>query len=233
VWYINGTTAGFASVPFGDASLGDIALHGDINGDGGADLIIYRPGDPASSWHVAFSSGGYATFTFGNAALNDSPSVGDFNGDGKADLVIRRPGADGVVDWFFAYSNGAYGTATFGQVTDLYVPGDFSGDHAADLTAVRTNPNGSFQWNVYSLTAGFTESNFGESSTDFPLLGDYDGDGISDIGVARYPANLGEPLVWYTWNSSNGAVRSLPYGENRGDGDIPTSFYDIIAVQMA
>ena len=86
---------------------GDVPLAADVNGDGIADLAIYRNG----TWYIDTNRNGTVDMTvaFGGAP-QDIPLLFDWDGDGKADLCIFRDGIwyvstkrDGVADVIFVY----------------------------------------------------------------------------------------------------------------------------------
>lgn len=67
---------------WGDSSLGDIPVSGDMDGDGITDLITWRNSNGTWSWlksSTGYSSPG-ATKQFGQSG--DKPFVGDIDGDG-------------------------------------------------------------------------------------------------------------------------------------------------------
>ncbi len=78
---------------------GDRPVPGDYDGDGRADLAIFRP--TTATWHIRFSSAGYG---FATAVANewgiwgDVPVVDDFDGDGRSDLTVWRSVAPRVND---------------------------------------------------------------------------------------------------------------------------------------
>jgi len=114
-WWLLQTTAGFGVANWGVAS--DRLVPGDYDGDGRADLAVYR-GD--GQWWIAGSSGGFSFISWGLAT--DKPIPGDYDGDGKADAAVYR--AEG--EWWV---NGSTGTATvtsFGTSTDVPIPSRYT-----------------------------------------------------------------------------------------------------------
>ena len=74
---------------------------GDFDGDGRADLVVFRPG--TGRWDTRPSSTGFTTATslpFGTSG--DVPVPGDYDGDGKTDLAVYRPSNGG---WYILQSS--------------------------------------------------------------------------------------------------------------------------------
>jgi hypothetical protein len=94
----------------------------DFNGDGMADVGVYRP--EIGRWLI---NGGAAT-DFGRAG--DIPVPGDYNGNGVADVAVYRPSTG---EWLI--SGGSPGTIQWGWTADVPVPADYDGDQKTD-TAV-------------------------------------------------------------------------------------------------
>jgi hypothetical protein len=183
---------------------GDIPLVGDFNGDGLADIGVWRQTGTSYYFYFAYrtpdGSGfedGAEEIKFGNTVYYEIPSVGDFNGDGKDDVAISRP-TNGI--WNILYSSGdsfedePY-TVEFGNSAFVEVPlvADFNGDGCSDIANWRYNGytrgyyvdfstciKGEFEDNPEFTALGNSAYTY-----EFPFIADYNGDGLADIMVHR------------------------------------------------
>jgi hypothetical protein len=167
-------------------SFGDTpTVVGDYDGDGKADLAVYRAasGQP-SFWFYRPSATPTTNFIPVQwGATNDLPVVGDFDGDGKNDFVVRRSETNNAGTFYLRLSSGTTNAVQWGFGTDRIVPGDFDGDNKNDFCVARSNGT-NWQFFVLTRTGGTQYYTYGIPS-DRIVPGDYDGDGKTDIAVWR------------------------------------------------
>ena len=227
-WYWVTSSTGFdktrfGSLQWGSGTFGDIPMLADMDGDGLSDLVIWRPTD--GTWGWLKSSTGFSTQ--GNKAwgtMGDVPRTGDFDGDGRADLAVWRP-SEGMWYWLTSSTGYDYGAQTLkqwgaGYLADRPFLADVDGDRRADLLIWRP-ASGTWYWLTsstgyqYAFAGGIQWGN--AALGDIPVLNDFDGDGMADLGVWREPTG-----VWYWLPSSGGftyaTARARVFGAS---GDIP------------
>jgi hypothetical protein len=179
------------------ASRSSVATRFDYDGDGKADLGIFRPSN--GSWFILNSgNSSFSIFQFGQAG--DKPVSEDFDGDGKADAALYRNGG-----WFkLKSSNGTVEGIGFGVSSDIPAPADYDGDGKADIAVYRPSDG---RWYIFPTgSANFNVVQFG-TSEDIPVPGDFDGDGKADVNVFR-PSNG----IWYRLNSRDGGFVANQFG---------------------
>jgi subtilisin-like proprotein convertase family protein len=186
----------------------------DFDGDGRADLSVFRP--PTGFWYVLKSGqpGSYAAAGFG--LETDKVAPADFDGDRKTDTAVYRSGTWYVHETF----TNTIRTEAWGLADDIPVPGDYDGDGKADLAVYRGSNR---TWYVRRSTdGGFQAVPFGVG-TDKPVPADFDGDGRFDFALYRAGANSGVTSTWAILNSGNGVSSLQSFGAG-GDIAVPADF---------
>lgn len=171
----------------------------DYDGDGKADLSVFRP--LSATWFSTGSSNNaFNSTTFGLSTDVITPA--DYDGDGKTDISLFRPTTG---EWFrLNSSNGTFSTVSFGSNGDIPAPADFDGDGKADISVFR--PSNGTWYRLNSTDTSFTAVAFGLNG-DKPAIGDFDGDGKADVTVFR-PSNG----TWYSLSSSNSTFSAIGFG---------------------
>jgi len=165
----------FGSAQFGVSALGDRPMLADMDGDGKADIMVWRASQQAW-WYwlkssLNFAPSQFGALAFGSGPSGDVPLTGDFDGDGKADAAIWRPGPGMYV---VALSSTGFNTAfsrQLGGLGDRPLIGDFDGDNIADLAVWRPS-NGTWFWLTSSAgwTGGFARPWGAPALGDVPVI---------------------------------------------------------------
>ncbi len=186
---------------------------GDFDGDGKADLTVYRPYN--ASWYTIGSKTGQplATVWFGrlDAEVN-LPAPGRFDSDARADhgVLSRFVGVTPAYSLGkFSYRSSVTGTGAPASGPDTAftsspVIADYNGDGRDDMADIDFG----MTWSV----PGFPDRVWGVQG-DWAVPGDYDKDKKADLAVWR-PSNG----TWYVIKSSTGAVTTQHWGQQ---GDVP------------
>jgi hypothetical protein len=179
---------------------------GDFDGDGRAELGVFRPS--TGVWYLRYFNGTGLQYLWGGNG--DIPVVGDYDGDGLSDIAIFRPSTG---EWWVRYTqNGALLQFIWGGTGDKPVQGDYTGDGRTDLAIFRPSTS---TWYIRDSTTGGLISLVWGGPGDLPVQGDYDGDGLTDIGIFR-PSNS----TWYVRYTATGSGITLLWG---GPGDVPVN----------
>lgn len=134
--------------------------------------------------------------------------AGDWNGDGKTDLVFVRANPEGGLSWAIDTNGDGKADAEHrvGLAGDTPFLGDWNGDRTIDVGVARKNPqSGALDWyldTTRQVYANPRARQFGLAA-DAPVVGDWDGNGTTDLGVTRRDAATG--LVQWSLDTSGDA----------------------------
>ena len=212
-WYVqpNGAGSAFGAV-FG--ALGDKLQPADFDGDGRTDFGVFRAG----VWYwIRSSDNTVRSISWG--AATDIPVAGNYVGGVEAEVSVYRP-STGVWYALNTTNNSIAAIQWGGAASDVPVLGDFDNDCKLDFAIRRTtDESGTGGTRYYILQSNgnvATTVRWGRADMA-SAIGDYDGDGKSDIGVVDTQGGL---LRWYVVGG-NGSV--LFNGTQFGQaGDIVT-----------
>jgi uncharacterized delta-60 repeat protein len=190
----------------------------DFDGDGKSDVAVFRPSD--GFWYLNQSTAGYGYVQWGFST--DRPAAGDANQDGKTDVAVFR--------------NGAWHALTSGSAVHYYMCLGTSGDLplvgsnsefgvTRDMFASRGTRSGSINWFVRGGYVNCWMSNqqpspnlvAGETAADKPVVGDFNGDSLDEIGYFR-------DGYWYGVDTANAAAPTSFQWGSAGDIPVPGDY---------
>ncbi len=237
-WFINNSSNNSNTITaFGEPAT-DFIVPSDYDGDGKADIAIWRPGAPTEARFYILQSQTNTVRTEIFGQDNDDPQItGDYDGDGKSDVATYRcpnlGAGDGQCFFFYRGSNNnpngniTYIPWGFGELFDFFVsPGDFDGDGKYDFCIQRVRPTttGEGQFVLLKSSGGVEYINWG-TANDVIVPGDYDGDGKSDFMVSRTETLNGvSGRSYYLLERDGGGTGGSPIrwgiaGDERAPGD--------------
>jgi Ca2+-binding RTX toxin-like protein len=219
-------------------------LIGDFNGDGKDDIVNLQADGTSNNW-VALSNGdGTFNIKGASAGVglsrgfwgdenNSEQLIGDFNGDGKDDIVNLQ--SDGTSNNWVALSNGD-GTFNVGGASaavglglgfwnsennSKQLIGDFNGDGFDDISNVQSD---GLNWIAYSNGDGtfrlqrdstLNRGYISNKNQSRQLVGDFSGDGKSDIVNLQYDGTSNNWLAFSGVASDQGNILSGDAGNDQ------------------
>lgn len=212
----------------------------DFDGDGRQDFSILRsPGTtPNPITYFNFNSTTGVQIANWGDANTDFPVPGDYDGDAIGDFAVYRAGATATdLSHFFVFrsSDNTVAVTEFGMGNDQAICRDYDGDGKTDIAIYRrgATPDSNAQWWIrqsstgtnYVVTWGITGDTASDVPTigDFPVPGDYDGDGKFDVAVYRIGA-LPATNSFIVFRSSDSQVVFVPWGNFATDYVVPGDY---------
>lgn len=244
-WTLENGTGNMSATPFGIKGI-DSPVPADYDGDGRDDIAVFRAAGPeAGTWYIMLSSSGTVKIERFGQLGDNATIVNDFDGDGIDDLAVYRINSaqQGPGQAHFIYRgtrNNSEGNLTYvpwgmrygtqsDQADDPYV-GDFDGDGRADFGIQRradttiTTLSTPAVFHILTATGQVSHEYFGWAG-DRVVPGDYDGDGKTDICVARGFNTQPGQTTWFIRYSSGAPDSRTQFGSGFGfaqgdyDGD--------------
>jgi hypothetical protein len=185
-------------------------LAGDFNGDARSDIILWRRGE---RWMHTFFSQANGEFRYHahspwHNKINDpevGKIVGDFDGNGCSDILMWRQGwrsspvslFDSVGQFRTHNRDHSQGTNWINDPHAKKLVGDFNGDGKTDVALWRSgwgstpvyfaagDSRGRFTRFNVTNTAHAAPHNWINDPATTKFVGDFDGDGLSDIALSR------------------------------------------------
>jgi hypothetical protein len=229
-WLLRTTnSAGSPNLSYAYGSPGepnrDVAVACDWDGNGTSTPGVFRRA--TGQWLLRNSHGSGnpdVTFSYGStfASDGDMPVVGDWDGNGSETIGVYRSGTG---QWLLRNSNSAGSAnivATFGsldpQLGDIPVVGDWDGNGTTTIGIYRRSTGEWFLRNANSTGGAHLIFPFGtpaDPKRDMPVVGDWDGNGTTTVGVYRRAT-----AEWLLRNSNSAGEPQLSFAYGSTD-DIP------------
>ena len=235
-WYFdlngNGAWDGYGTDrDYALGKVGDIPVVGDWNGDGKTEIGVFRDNH---TWNIDYNGNGTWDGIWDGDRIyitgkpGDVPVPGDWDGNGITEMAVFRNSHN----WYIDYNgNGVWdgpagGDRIYitGKPGDIAVPGDWNGDNITEMAVFRGSHTWYIDYNgngVWDSPAGGDRIYTTGQPGDIPVVGDWNGNDIAEMGVFR-PSNHNFYLDFNANGLWDGASIDNRYNFGTFD-DIPVS----------
>ena len=155
------------------ANCNDKPVVGDWNGNGKANVGVYRTGSSVGQWRQKV---GATTTAFSWGRRGDMPVVGNFGGDRKDEVGIRRLGSN---DFLLRSAQNTEIRQSGGRSTDVPLTGDWDGNGLSEIGLYRPSTRQFYLHKPNGVWTSVVYGGYGQQ----PVSGDWNKDRRSDIGT--------------------------------------------------
>lgn len=178
-------------------------------------------------------------------SVRTGPPRGDLDGDGLADLAVTHQYASEPATRLLSSDGTSFEEPQdFVSGADLVVTGDVDGDDISDIVAVADLSAEQFRVSIVFGGGGRDDVNVDIAAPPgadslYPMIGDFDGDGLADLGLPSDPTDESGQRIWVApsdgtafgelveWYAADHPPDEVVPGDFDGDGRVDVLVNDL------